>query len=187
MGIFLLLVAEASAVGGELASSEGHGGFSLNTNFLDTNLINLAIIITVLFVFGRKVLGNTLKSRQEKIETAIKGVEQKAAETAKQLQEAQQKLSQAQAEAERIKQAAVGNAQSVRESILAQGVADIQRMREAGAADLNAELDKVIAQLRQRIVAQALQKVTDELEVGITDAAQQTLIDRSIAQLGGNR
>ena len=48
MGTFLLLMTEASAVGGELALSKGESGFSLNTNILDTNLINLAIIITLL-------------------------------------------------------------------------------------------------------------------------------------------
>lgn len=186
MGTFLLLMAEASAVGGELAEGAEHGGFGLNTNILDTNLINLAIIITVLFVFGRKVLGNTLKARRENIETAIKNAEQRAAEAAQKLKEAQQKLEQAQAEAERIKQAAGENAQAAKEAILAQAVVDIERMQAAGAADLNAELDKAIAQLRQRVVALALQKVETELKAGIAEDAQKILIERSIAQLGGN-
>jgi len=177
MGTFLLLIAEAS---------EGHSGFSLNTNFLDANLINLAIIITVLVVFGRKVLGNTLKSRRENIETAIKNAELKAESAANQLKEAQHNLEQAQSEAERIKQVAQENAQTAREAILAQAVVDIQRLREAGTADLNTELDKAIAQLRHRVVAQALQKVEAELQDGIADDAQQILIDRSIAQLGAN-
>ena len=106
MGTFLLLMTEASAVGGELALSKGESGFSLNTNILDTNLINLAIIITVLAVFGSKVLGSTLKSRRENIESAIKSAEQKVAETAAKLKEAQQKLELAQEEAQRIKQTA---------------------------------------------------------------------------------
>ncbi|MBW4560755.1 MAG: F0F1 ATP synthase subunit B [Mojavia pulchra JT2-VF2] len=185
MGTILLLVAEASAVGGELAEGAGHGGFGLNTNLLETNLINLAIIITVLFVFGRKVLGNTLKTRRENIETAIKNAEQRASEAEKQLKEAQQKLEQAQAEAERIKKSAEENAQAAREAILAQAAVDIERLQEAGAADLSADLDKAIAQLRQRVVAQALQKVESELRGGIADDAQQIFIDRSIAQLGG--
>jgi F-type H+-transporting ATPase subunit b len=185
MGTFLLLMAEASAVGGELALGEGEGGFSLNTNILDTNLINLAIIITVLVVFGRKVLGNTLKSRRENIESAIKSAEQKVAETAAQLKEAQQKLEQAQAEAQRIKQTAESNAQTAKDAILAQSAVDIGRMQEAGAADLNSELERAIAQLRQKVALQALQKVEAKLKGGISDDAQQVLIDRSIAQLGG--
>jgi F-type H+-transporting ATPase subunit b len=182
MGTFLLLTAEASAVGGELAE----GGFSLNTNILDTNLINLAIIITVLFVFGRKVVGNTLKTRRENIETAIKSAEQRAKDAAEKFKEAQQNLDRATAEAERIKKAAQVNAQAAKEAILAQAAVDIERLQEAGAADLSAELDKAIAQLRQKVVAQALQKVEAQLKSGIADDAQQVLIERSISQLGGN-
>jgi F-type H+-transporting ATPase subunit b len=58
-------------------------------------------------------------------------------------------------------------------------------MQAAGAADLNAELERVISQLRQRVVAQALQKAEAELKAGIAEDAQKTIIDRSIAQLGG--
>lgn len=185
MGTLLLLMAQASAVGGELAKEAGHGGFGLNTNILETNLINLVIIITVLFVFGRKVVGNTLKTRRENIETAIKSAEQRASDAQAQLKEAQVKLEQAQAEAERIKQAAAQKAEAARAAILDQATVDIQRLQEAGAADLSAELEKAIAQLRQRVVAQALQKVEAELKGGIADDAQIALIDRSIAQLGG--
>ncbi len=185
MGTFLLLMAEAAAVGGELAEGAEHSGFGLNTNILETNLINLAIIITVLFIFGRKVLGNTLKARRENIETAIKSAEQRAAQAAKQLQEAQQKLTQAQAEATRIKAEAEESAKAAEAAILAQAAADIEKMQAAGAADLNAELERVISQLRQRVVAQALQKAEAQLTAGISDDAQTTIIDRSIAQLGG--
>jgi F-type H+-transporting ATPase subunit b len=185
MGTFLLLTADIVAVGGELAEAAGEGGFSLNTNILDTNLINLAIIITVLIVFGRKVLGSNLKSRRDNIESAIKSAEQKVAETAAKLKEAQQKLEQAQAEAQSIKQTAEVNAQTAKDAILAQSAVDIQRMQEAGTADLNSELERAIAQLRQKVVLQALQKVEGELKDGISDNAQQVLIDRSIAQLGG--
>ncbi|GAX36049.1 F0F1 ATP synthase subunit B [Nodularia sp. NIES-3585] len=185
MGTFLLLMAEASAVGSDLAEEAGHGGFSLNTDIFDTNLINLAIIITVLFVFGRKVLGKTLTTRRDTIETAIKNAEQRASQAAQQLKAAQQNLAQAQAEAERIKKAAQENAQAASEAILAQAAIDIERLQAAGAADLNADLNKAIAQLQQRVVAQALQKVESELQSGIADDAQQILIERSIAQLGG--
>ena len=66
MGTFLLLMVEAGAVGGELTEAAGEGGFGLNTDILETNLINLAIIISVLFIFGRRVLGNTLQERRER-------------------------------------------------------------------------------------------------------------------------
>ncbi len=184
MGTFLILLAEASAVGSDLVEEAAGEGFGFNTNVLDTNLVNLAIIITVLFVFGRKVLGSTLQERREKIETAIKSAEKRAQDAAAALADQQQKLAQAQAEAERIKQAAQENAAKAKESILAQAVVDVERMKQTAAADMNTERDKAINQLRQRVVAQALEKVESELRGGIADDAQHTLVDRSIAQLG---
>jgi F-type H+-transporting ATPase subunit b len=180
MGSFLVLMVEASAAG-ELAE----GGFGLNTNVFDTNLINLAIIITVLLVFGRKVLGSTLKARRENIETAIKSAESRVAEAKKALDEQQQKLAQAQAEAERIRLAAVESAQKAKEAILAQAVIDVERMKETANADVNSERERAIAQLRSQVVVMALNKVENELSTGISDDAQQTLIDRSLALLGG--
>ncbi len=167
-GDFFTVDCQASTIFGEVAGGEGKVGFGLNTNILDTNLINLVIIITVLFIFGRKVVGNTLKTRRENIETAIKNAEQRAQDAANQLQGAKQNLEQAQAEAQRIKQVAEGNAQSAKDAILAQADVDIERLREAGAADLNAELERAIAQLRQQVVAQALQKVEAQLKGGIS-------------------
>lgn len=184
MGTFLLLMAQASAVGGELATGEGSGGFGLNTNIFQTNLINLAIIISVLVIFGRKALGSTLKERRERIETAIKGAEQRLKEAQGALADQQQKLTQAQAEAEKIKQAAEQNAVKAREALLAQAAADVERMKETAAADLNSERERAIAQLRQKVVALALQKVEAELQTGIAEDAQHTLVDRSIALLG---
>lgn len=181
MGIIgtVLLATEA------LAETESKGGFGLNLDFLETNVINLAILIGVLFYFGRKVVGNTLSERRSNIETAIREAEERLKEAAAQLSDAQQKLTKAQAEAQQIRKAAEENAQATREAILARAAEDVQRLKETAARDLSAERERAIAQLRQQVVAMALQKAESELKSGISDNAQQTLIDRSIALLGG--
>lgn len=185
MGNFLLLVAEASAVNAEMAEAGSEGGFGLNFDILGTNLINLVIIIGVLVYFGRKFVGKTLSERREKIETAISSAERRAKEAAAALADQQQKLAQAQAEAERIRKAAEENAKVARDNILAAAAQDIERMQQTASQDLNSERDRAIAQLRQRAVAMALQKVEAELRTGVDNTTQQQLIDRSIALLGG--
>ena len=92
---------------------------------------------------------------------------------------------QAQQEAQRITQVAGENAQAAKEAILAQAILDVARLKETAASDLNADLDKAISQLRQKVVAKALQKVEGQLKGGISEDAQQRLIASSIAQLGG--
>ncbi|MCX7592589.1 MAG: F0F1 ATP synthase subunit B [Fischerella sp.] len=169
----------------EVAQAESQGGFGLDLNILETNIINLAILIGVLFYFGRKVISNTLNERRSNIETAIREAEERAKEAAIKLSEAQQKLTQAQAEAQQIRKAAEENARSVREAILARAAEDVERMRETAARDLDTERERALAQLRQQVVAMALEKAESELRSGISNEAQQTLIDRSIALLGG--
>ena len=184
MGNFLLLVAEASAVKSEVAEAGAEGGWGLNFNILDTNIINLAIIIGALFFFGRKVVGKILSDRRERIETAISSAERRQKEAAAALSQQQQKLDQAQAEAKRIRNSAEESASKARENIMAAAAKDIERMKETASQDLNAERERAIAQLRQRVVAMALQKAESQLRTGVDDAAQQKLIDRSIALLG---
>ncbi|WP_017654398.1 F0F1 ATP synthase subunit B [Fortiea contorta] len=185
MGTILLLATEAHAVHSELAEGAAEGGFGLNIDILETNLINLAILVGILFYFGRKVLTNILNERQSNIATAIQEAEGRLKEAKIALSQAQEQLTQSQAEAQRIRKSAEENAQKVKEALLAKAAQDVERLRQTAAADLNTETERVIAQLRQRVVAQALQKVESELKGGIAENTQQSLIERSIAQLGG--
>lgn len=186
MGTLLLLATEASAVHSELAESGSEGGFGLNIDILETNIINIAILVGVLFYFGRKVISNILSERRLKIEVEIKEAEQRATEAAAALSDAQQKLTQSQAEAQKIRQTAEENAQAAKEAILARSVQDIERLKETAVQDLNTETERAIASLRQQVVAMALKKVESQLQSGVDNAAQQQLIERSIALLGGN-
>lgn len=180
-----LLMATANAVHSEVAEAASEGGFGLNIDILETNLINIAILIGVLFYFGRKAISNILNERRLRIEAAIKEAEERSKEAAAALSDAQQKLTQSQAEAQRIRQAAEESATAAKEAILARAVQDVQRLKETAAQDLNTETERAIAQLRASVVAMALQKVESELETRVDDNAQQQLIERSIALMGG--
>lgn len=167
------------------ATEVSHGGFGLNFDLLETNLINLVIIIGVLVYFGRGVIGNILTTRRSEIETAIREAEQRQKEAAAALADQQQKLAQAQAEAEKIKAQAETNAQAAKAAILAQLDVDLQRLRESATQDLNVEREKAIAELRQRAVNLALQRAESKIQDQLNENLQQQLIDRSIALLGG--
>ena len=175
---FLFLATEAAEV------TESHG-FGLNFNLLESNIINLAIVIAVLFYFGRGFVSSTLKERRSKIADEIKDSETRQKEAAAALADAQQKLAQAQAQAEQIRAAAEESAKGTREDILATAARDVERLKEAAAKDLNAERERAIAQLRERVAALALQQVESQLPNHLDDSAQQQLIDRSISLLGG--
>jgi len=161
-------------------------GFGLNLDILETNVINLAILIGLLLFYGGKFLNKLLGERRGKIEAEIKQSEQRAKEAAAALAEAQQKLAQAQAEAEQIHQNALARAQEVKESILAQGKEEVARLQATASQELNTETEKVIDQIKQQIVSLALAKAESELKGNLDSSVQDKLIERSIAQLGGS-
>jgi F-type H+-transporting ATPase subunit b len=179
MGTFILLgTAEAAAE----AASEG--GFGLNFDILETNLINLAIVIGVVVYFGRKFLGNVLTERRSKIEEAIREAEQRLQTAREALADQQQKLAQAQAEAEAIRRKAEEDAKVAREAIMAEAAVEIERLRATAGGEINTATERAIAELRQRVTAMALQKVESQLRTQIDEAGQQQLVDSSIALLG---
>jgi F-type H+-transporting ATPase subunit b len=182
MSTFSFLATAAAEVAAE-GSSEG--GLGLNFDLLETNLINLVIIIGVLFYFGRKIIGKTLSERRSNIEQAIQDAQNRQKEAAAALADAQQKLAKAQGEAERIRATAEENAKAARVAILEAAAKDVERMKESAVQDLNSDRERAIRELRQRVAALAMQRVESQLRDHLDDSAQQQLIDRSIALLGG--
>lgn len=184
MKMFLLLAIEATVDASEAAETASEGGFGLNFNILETNLINLVLIIGLLVYFGRGFLGKILSERQATIATAIQDAEKRRKEAVSALAAQQQKLAQAQAEAERIKSVAEESANAARDAVLAQAAQDIQRLRDAAAQDTTSEQERAIADLRRQVAVLALQRVESQLAARLTDSVQQQLVDRSIALIG---
>ncbi|MEM6424367.1 MAG: F0F1 ATP synthase subunit B [Cyanobacteria bacterium P01_H01_bin.119] len=160
-------------------------GVEFNFDPLETNIINLVIIIGVLVYFGSKVLGKTLSDRRSSIETAIKDAEQRKKQASSALAEEQQRLAQAKMDAEQLKADAQANAEKAREAILAQAEKDVERLKASAAQDLSAQQDRVVRELQQQIAAMAIAQVEREVPERLNADVQKRLIDRSIALLGG--
>ena len=159
-------------------------GFGLNFDILETNLINLAIVIGVLIYFGKGFLGSKLQERREAIEIAIKEAEARQKKAASALAEQQQKLQMAKKEAERIRAEAKTNAEVAREAILAQSAKDIERIKASAAQDTSSQQEKVMQELRRRVSEMAMEKVRSRLPEVLNEGMQTKLVDQSIAQLG---
>lgn len=167
------------------AGAEAEEGFGLNLDIFSTNLINLAIVIGVLFYFGKGFLGKILSERRSNIETAIREAEQKAAEAKAALSEAEENLKQAQATAERLRSEAQERAQAVKEQVMAEARADIERLKTASAQEMQSSETRAMAELRQRAVALAVEEAETYLRDRLDDKSRDTIVDRSISLIGG--
>jgi F-type H+-transporting ATPase subunit b len=175
----------AGAAGIRLAEAEG---FGLNLDILETNVINLAIVVALVVYFGRGFLGGILAKRKDAIASEIKEAEDRQKKASAQLAQEKEKLAQAQEEAQRILASAAESAKSVTAQIVAQGKQEIERMKAAASQDTTTSEERAMAELRQRVAELALKQVESELasRLGNDADAQSKLIDRSIALLGGN-
>lgn len=167
------------------AHSEVEGGFGLNLDIFEANLINLSILLGILYFYGSKIVGDILSERRSKIAQQIQEIEQKQKAAAATLAREQQKLAEAKKTAEQILKDAQTNAEKAKLAILAQGEKEVEKLRATAAADLGSEEARAIAELKQRVSALSLERVESQLPGMLDDSAQTTLIDRSIAQLGG--
>jgi F-type H+-transporting ATPase subunit b len=181
VGNFFWLATEAAA--GELA--EEVGGFGLNFDIFEANLVNLAIVVGVVVYFGKGFLSKTLGDRRSNIATAIQEAEQRERQAAANLAQEQKKLAEAQQEAERIRSSAQTSAVAAKAEIMAKAEQEIARIRDTAAQDTTASQERVLRELREQIAAKALQQVEQELQGRLSNSDQQSrLIDRSIALLG---
>ncbi len=187
LGVGLMWIGSAvgAAIAPLLAEAEESGGFGLNADILETNLINLIIIIGVLIYFGRGFLGKTLSERRSQIEVALTEAETRKKQAASALAEEQQKLAQAKSEANRIRAAAEETAEKARNAILAENEVELVRMQASAAQDINSQQERIVRELRQRIADLAVARAEEQLKSQMHDGAQQQLIDRSISTLGG--
>jgi F-type H+-transporting ATPase subunit b len=168
-----------------LASEAAESGFGLNSNILETNVINLAIIFGLIYYVGSGFLKKTLSERREAIVTELTESERRRTDAEAKLKQAQDQLADAKAEADRILAQAKASAQTSRDSIAAQAQADVARMKASAAQDLAADQERVVTELRQRAVNLALEKVANELPGRLDGGSQQRLMDNAIAALGG--
>ncbi len=160
-----------------------HSGFGISSDIFGTNLINILIILALLIYIGRGFLGKILAQRLKNIETAIKDAETRKLKAADELADRQTKLTEVQAECDRLRTKAEADAKAASEVILATIAVDIERLKATAGQDLATEQERAIMQLRQQVVQKSLVQVKAYFDQGLSEATQQELADRSISLL----
>ena len=161
-----------------------HGGFGLNLNPLDTNLINLVIVIGVLVWFLKGFLGGMLERRRQSILSELNDAEERLKSANAALAQAQQDLAAAQQKAEQIRADGQARAQAVRADSERRTIEDMARLKQDAVADLNAEAARVSDLLRREAARQAIENALAALPGKLDASAQARLIDQSINTLG---
>lgn len=180
----LRLATEAAELGEEMQEAAEESGLSTE-QILDSNVINIVVVAGLLIYLGRNVVGDLLAERRKRIQEDLQRVSATKRGAEEQLADQQQRLTQAQQEAQRIKQEAEANAEQLKQDLSAQIDQDVDRIRAAAERDVTSEQERVAEELRRQIIRQALAKVEAELPQRLDQARQAQLIDQCIQRIGG--
>lgn len=161
-----------------------HGGFGLNLNPFETNIINLAIVIAGLWKFLPGFLGGILERRRNAILADLQEAEQRLQEATAALAAAQQGVAEAEKKAEQIRIDGRARADAIRLDFETRTVEEMARVKQGAAADLQSEASRVTEQLRRQAARRAVEKALAVLPGKLDAEAQSRLIDQSIATLG---
>lgn len=162
------------------ASLAENGGFGINTNLLETNVLNLAVVIGVLFYFGKDLLLDTLKNRKELILKSLQDSVEKKMEAVDNLNAAKIQFQKAQEKSEEIRSQGLVLARQNSEKFLDSMEGNVKRIEEAKIFTIRFEEEKAITEVVQKVSSSALEQALDKLTVSMNPSIQKRIFNRNI-------
>jgi F-type H+-transporting ATPase subunit b len=139
----------------------GHFGF--NTNLLETNVLNLAVVLAVVITYVGDALRGLLANRKQVILNNFREADQRASEAQERLNQAQLQLEQAKTKAKKIKEQAIVTVEQEKKQFVRQTQEDIKRLGVLQQETLKFEQQKAQNELAQKLVKLALHQVREKL------------------------
>lgn len=156
---------------------------TLNFNPLETNLVNLAIVIGVLVWFLRGFLGGILDRRRQAILQELQEAESRLLKASEHLTKAKADLAAAQQKADQIRTDGEARAATIRSSGEQRTIAAMAAVKQGAVADADAEAARIKDTLRREAALAAIDKVLSDLPGQLDAKAQAKLIDSTIQNL----
>ena len=160
------------------------GGFGLNLNLFETNLLNLAVVAFGLYKFLPNFLGSMLEKRRSSILQDLKDAEDRLADASNALKEAKLELASAEKKADKIRNDCQARAESIRLESEKRTVLEMARIKQGAASDLNLEAARVSTQLRREAAELAIEKALSSLSGKLDEKAQDKFLRQSIKNIG---
>nr|QYB17920.1 ATP synthase CF0 subunit I [Flemingia macrophylla] len=133
------------------------GSFGFNTDILATNPINLSIVLGVLVFFGKGVLSDLLDNRKQRILRTIRNSEELREGAIEQLEKAQARLRKVETEADRFRVNGYSEIEREKLNLINSIYTTLEQLENYKNEAIHFEQQRVINQVRQRVLQQALQ------------------------------
>lgn len=160
------------------------GSFGLNFDIIETNILNLGVVIGVVIYLGGDVLTSLLNDRKQKILGTLKSADERFLEAQQKLEEAKQKVQTAQTKAIEIREQGNKTAIQAAKTLFERTEDEIRRLEEGKQATLRFEEEKAMSQVRQQVVTLSIDRAFNQLRTKMDASIQRRLIDTNINLLG---
>ena len=167
-----------------LAKQESIG---LNTDILETGLINILALLAILIFTGKDFLGSILEERKTTIVKGVQDAEDRLNEAQKRLSEAEKQLNQANLVINEIKNETIATKKLLLESDAFQAKKDLKVRFERALATFRSKERQIFLEIKQQIISLVLKRTVIRAQEAFEPKERATaLINDTINKLEGD-
>jgi F-type H+-transporting ATPase subunit b len=166
------------------AAAEEGGHSSLLTEYM-WKIINFAILVIVLYKFGKKPVGDFLKKRTDLIEKTLNEAKEAKEAALKALQAAEERVKTKDAEVKEILDAARKSGELERDNIIEESARLKEKILEQAKTNIDYELKHAKEAIKAEAVELAMELAEKKLKEKLSKEEQEKLLDESLVKIGG--
>jgi len=158
-------------------------GFGINTNILETNILNLSVVITVVIYAVGGALTSLLENRKKLIFDSFTKAEEQFAKAQDALLQAQNSFQEAESKVSEIQNQGKTKIEQLKVALIDQAAQDADRLEISKETTLQLEQDRIRNELRRNLVVKAMQGASTQLEKSLNNKKQVLVLESVIPSL----
>ena len=186
MDILLSIAAGAAQHAVPVLAEEGGAGLQINLFWIIVSSLNFLLFLFLISRFAFGPINQILESRRERIEQGLKDAEQARRDRENAEKERAAALQEARREANEILARAQKIAQETRDADIAATKADLERIRERAAAEIEAEKQRAITELRTEVADLALQAASKVVGETLNTERERRLVAEFLTEINSS-
>nr|YP_009632781.1 ATP synthase CF0 B subunit [Chlorosarcinopsis eremi]AYQ94506.1 ATP synthase CF0 B subunit [Chlorosarcinopsis eremi]QEP09248.1 ATP synthase CF0 B subunit [Chlorosarcinopsis eremi] len=147
--------------------SLAHGGFGINTNIFETNIINLAAVVGIVVTFVGNNLSALLDERKKTILSNLEEANQRALDAQEKLNKAKEQLEAAKKKAQEIREEGITRATSEMNTVVSQHEIRLAKLDEFKNETVQFYQQKAFKEAYLYVVSRIMNRVRERLSRGL--------------------
>lgn len=161
-------------------------GFGFNTNLLETNILNLAVVLPLVFSLGKDTLTSILDNRREKILSSLRTADDRFKQAQLELDAAKSELALAAEKVKDIQSEGQKTMEALRLEETKRYEELHQRFDELKEETIRLEEEKVVKTFRQQLISVAFKKAIEGIRSRMDEKLHRKYIDAKIALMNSS-